>query len=83
VSGQLHAPSALPPGKEPPRTHWLGGWVSPRAGLHDVEWRKILTLPGLELLPLGRPAGSQLLYRQRHRIARSHILNIVHALPFI
>jgi hypothetical protein len=29
VSGQLHAPAALPPGKEPPGTHWIGGWVGP------------------------------------------------------
>jgi hypothetical protein len=29
--------------------------VSPRAGLDDVENRKFLTLPGLELRPLGRP----------------------------
>jgi hypothetical protein len=30
--------------------------VDPRAGLDDVEKRKFLTLPGLELRPLGRPA---------------------------
>jgi hypothetical protein len=29
--------------------HWMGGWVDPRAGLDDVENRKFLTLPGLEL----------------------------------
>jgi hypothetical protein len=32
VSGQLHAPAALPPGKEPLVTYWIGGWVGPRAG---------------------------------------------------
>jgi hypothetical protein len=37
--------------------------VDPRAGLDDVEKRKFLTLPALELLPLGRPARSQSLYR--------------------
>jgi hypothetical protein len=37
--------------------------VSPRAGLGDVEKRKFLTLPGLELQLLGRPARSQSLYR--------------------
>jgi hypothetical protein len=59
MSGQLHAPAALPPGKEPPpRTHWIGGWVDPRAGLDDVEKRKFLTPPRLELRPLGRPARS-------------------------
>jgi hypothetical protein len=25
LSGQLHAPRILPPGKEPPHTHWIGG----------------------------------------------------------
>jgi hypothetical protein len=25
-----------------PGTHWIGGWVGPRAGLDDVERRKIL-----------------------------------------
>jgi hypothetical protein len=30
--------------------------VDPRAGLDDVEKRKLLTLAGLELLPLGRSA---------------------------
>jgi hypothetical protein len=41
VSGQLHAPAALPPGKEPPGTHWKGGWVGPRAVLDAVVKRKI------------------------------------------
>jgi hypothetical protein len=34
--------------------------------LHDVEKRKFLTLPGLELRPLSRPACSQSLYRLRY-----------------
>jgi hypothetical protein len=46
-----------------PGTHWIGGWVGPRAGLDDVEKRKFLSLPGLLLRPLGRPARSQSLYR--------------------
>jgi hypothetical protein len=37
--------------------------VGPRAGLDDVEKRKFLTIPGLELQPLGSPALSQSLYR--------------------
>jgi hypothetical protein len=41
-----------------PGTHWIGGWADPRAGLDDVEKRKFLTVPGLELRPLGRPARS-------------------------
>jgi hypothetical protein len=32
--------------------------VDLRAGLDDLEKRKYLTLPGLELRPLGRPAHS-------------------------
>jgi hypothetical protein len=58
VSGQLHDPAALPP-----RTHWVGVWVGPRTGLDHVEKRKFLTLLGLELQPLSRPARSQSLYR--------------------
>jgi hypothetical protein len=40
MSGQLHAPAALPPEKEPPGTHWIGGWVGPRAVLKAVVKRK-------------------------------------------
>jgi hypothetical protein len=40
--------------------------VGPKAGLDDVGKRKFLTLPGLELRPLGRPARSQSLYRLRY-----------------
>jgi hypothetical protein len=40
--------------------------VDPRAGIDDVEKRIFLTLPGLELRPLGRPASSQSLYRLRY-----------------
>ena len=32
VSGQRHAPAALPPGKRP-GTHCTAGWVGPRVGL--------------------------------------------------
>jgi hypothetical protein len=50
--------------RPPPSTHWIGGWVGPRAGLYDVEKRKFFTLPGLELRPLCRPARRQSLYRR-------------------
>jgi hypothetical protein len=36
VSGQLHFPTALPTGKSP-CTHWIGGWVSPRVDVDDME----------------------------------------------
>jgi hypothetical protein len=41
VSGQLHAPAALPPGKEPLVQHWTGGWMGPRAVVDAVVKRKI------------------------------------------
>jgi hypothetical protein len=41
VSGQLHALAALPPGKDPPLTHWIGGWVGTRAVTDAVVKRKI------------------------------------------
>jgi len=43
VSGQL-----CPQGKDP-RTHWIGGWISPRAGLDTMAKRKkIPALLGIE-----------------------------------
>jgi hypothetical protein len=33
---------ALPLGKGPPGTHWIGGWVGPRAGLDTEAGRKVL-----------------------------------------
>jgi hypothetical protein len=52
--------------KRAPGTHWIGGWVDPRAGLDEVEKRKFLTLPGLEFRLLRRPASRQSLYRLRY-----------------
>jgi hypothetical protein len=56
VCGQLHSPAAFTPGEKASGTHWVGGLVGPRTGLNDVERRKILPLPGLEIRRLGRPA---------------------------
>jgi hypothetical protein len=36
MSGYLHAPIALPPGKAP-SAYKLGSWVGPKAGLDAVE----------------------------------------------
>jgi hypothetical protein len=52
-------PLLLYPRERAPGTHWVGGWVNPRAGLDDVEERRFLPLPGLEIRPLSRPARSQ------------------------
>jgi hypothetical protein len=57
MSGQLHAPTNLPPG-----THWIY-CLDPRADVDKVENRKFLTPPGLELQPNGRPASNQSLHR--------------------
>jgi hypothetical protein len=51
-------PCHFSPGERAPGTYWIRGWVGPRAGLDEVENRKFLALPGLELRPLGRPARS-------------------------
>jgi hypothetical protein len=59
-------PRPLYPRGKSPATHWIGRWVDLRAGLEDLENRKLLTLPGLELRLLGRPARSQPLYRLRY-----------------
>jgi hypothetical protein len=55
VGGEWSAlrPGRFNPGEGAPGTHWTGGWVGPRTGLDNVEKRKFLTLPGLELRPLG------------------------------
>jgi hypothetical protein len=54
------------PGERAHGTHWIGGWVDLRAGLDDLENRNFLTLPGLELRPLGCSARSWSLYRLRY-----------------
>jgi hypothetical protein len=51
-------PGRLTPVERSCGTHWIGGWVDLRAGLDDLKKRKFLTLPGLKLRPLGRPARS-------------------------
>jgi hypothetical protein len=51
-------PGRFIPGERAPGTHWIGGWVDLRASLDDLENRKFLTLPGLKLRPLDRPARS-------------------------
>jgi hypothetical protein len=62
VGGEWSAsrPARFTPGERAPGTHWIGCWVDPRAGLHDVEKRKFLTLLGLELRPsVVQPVGSR------------------------
>jgi hypothetical protein len=42
VGGEWSAslPGRFTPRESAPGTHWIGGWVDPRAGLDDVEKRK-------------------------------------------
>jgi hypothetical protein len=54
VGGEWSAsrPGRFTPGERAPVTHWIGCWVGLRTRLENVEKRKFLTLPGLELRPL-------------------------------
>jgi hypothetical protein len=84
VSGQLHAPAALPPGKEPARgTHWIGGWVGPIAGQDYMENWKFLTQTRPELRLLFRWASSQSLYRSSYRGSHHCGDNKIQALPLM
>jgi hypothetical protein len=51
VEGQWSTsrPRRFIPGESDLGTHWVGGWVDPRAGLDDVEKGKFLIPQGLEL----------------------------------
>jgi hypothetical protein len=41
-------PGQYIPRQRAPGTHWMEGWVGPRAGLDIVVKRKIPSLPGIE-----------------------------------
>jgi hypothetical protein len=43
------------PGERAPGTHWVRGWMGPRAGVGIMEKCKFLTLPRFELRLFGRP----------------------------
>jgi hypothetical protein len=51
-------------------THWIGGWVNPRASLDDLEKRIFLTQSGLELRSPSRPpvASRYTVYAGRSRV---------------
>jgi hypothetical protein len=59
-------PCRFTSGERASAAHWIEGWVGHRAGLNEVEKRKFLTLPGLELRLFGRSARTQSLYRLRY-----------------
>jgi hypothetical protein len=68
VGGEWSAsrPGHFIPGERAPGSHWIGGCVDPRVSMEDKEKRKFLTLLGIELRFLGRPASSQSLYQLRY-----------------
>jgi len=47
VNGQLHTLAALHPGERGSSTHWIGGWVGPRANVDAAE-KTFLPLLGIE-----------------------------------
>jgi hypothetical protein len=73
------SPSCFTAAERAPGTHWIGGWVDPRAGLDNMEKWKFLPPPGLELRPLGRAARSQPRYRLRY--PGSHLTYSLFNLP--
>jgi hypothetical protein len=60
MSGELHTPAALPPGKGPPRHHLIEGWVDPRADMNNMGKLRILYPTVTRTL-----ARNQSLYRPR------------------
>jgi hypothetical protein len=56
VSGQIHAPVALPLEKQSLVTYWIGGWVGSRPSLDAVAKRRIPFPP--QESNSGRPACS-------------------------
>jgi hypothetical protein len=67
ASGQRHAPTRqrFSPGERTSCTHWIRGWVGPRAGL-DAGARRKLLCPCRGLNP-DRPGRSQTLYCLSYR----------------
>jgi hypothetical protein len=61
VGGEWSAsrPGQFTPGHKARGTHLIRSVVGPRTDLDDVEKRKFLTLPGLELWHLSHPARKQ------------------------
>jgi hypothetical protein len=50
VSGQLHVLAVLSPKERAPGTHWIGGWMGPKAVLKAVVKKKIPS-PRQESIP--------------------------------
>ena len=76
VSGQLHAPAALSPGKEA-GMHSIAGWMGPRAGMDSFgEEKMLLPLPGFEPRTV-QPIGSRYTDTDKQKISFSDLLAFV------
>jgi hypothetical protein len=85
VGGEWSAslPGRSTSGEKAPGTHLIGGWVGPRTGLDEMEKRKFLALPGLEIRPLSRQARSQLLYRLRYPGSSGEVYMCIYVCVFV
>jgi hypothetical protein len=82
VSGQLHAPDALPPGERTPGSHWTGGWVGSRAVLYAVVKKKIPS-PHRESnprTPIVHPVAQRYTdYHKQYKLWSSSLCNLLHS----
>jgi hypothetical protein len=62
-------PGCFTPRERPPVTHWIGGWVGPRAVLDAAVVKRKIPSPRRESNHKNpdRPARSQALYRLSYR----------------
>lgn len=60
--------------KRRPGTHRVEGLFGPRIGLDILEYRKLLTLSGIELRFLGRPASNQVTARYKNYAVADSVL---------
>jgi hypothetical protein len=64
-----------------PKTHWIGGWVGPSAGVDYIEKQKFMALLGLEPQPFSHPTCRELLYRLHYhssKIPDSRVILVPH-----
>jgi hypothetical protein len=82
VSGQFHAPATLTQ-ERAPGTHWIGGWVGPRAVLDAVVKKKIPSLrrESNPRTPIIQPAAQRVLLSY-HRLKLSQQVEMFQPLNF-
>ena len=76
MSGQLHAPAALSPGKKV-GIHSIADWMGPRAGLDSFrEEKMLLLLPGFEPRTV-QPIDSRYSEIDKQKVSVSDLLAFV------